>query len=214
MKRGYRWAQNRSGWRHVIAAHVCCAPRWAARSRIGPPTARSSKACSLPTVGSGSTTKRGDRTLALPVSGTRSATYRASAASIAGTALSPTGTAIARFVAEKPSATVRYAKAWASARTPGATGSSIRRTTALRGKVSITVTARSVGLLLQRGPKNGKAAVYLDGRKVAVLDLRAGSASTRIAWASALTTTRSHTISVVNLSKGKRLGVDGLVGLQ
>ena len=76
------------------------------------------------------------------------------------------------------------------------------------------MTARSVGLLLQRGPKNGKAAVYLDGRKVAVLDLRAGSASTRIAWASALTTTRSHTISVVNLSKGKRLGVDGLVVLQ
>ena len=86
--------------------------------------------------------------------------------------------------------------------------------TALRGKVSMAVTGRSVGVLLQRGPANGKVAVYLDGRKVAVLNLRANSTSTRIAWASALTTTRSHTVSVVNLSKGKRLGVDGLVVLQ
>ena len=70
-------------------------------------------------------------------------------------------------------------------RAPPAPRSGARR--ALRGKVSMTVTGRSVGLLLQRGPKNGRVAVYLDGRKVAVLDLRAGSASTRIAWASALT---------------------------
>jgi hypothetical protein len=165
-------------------------------------------------VGTGTTTKRLDRTLAVPVSGTTAASYRASAASIAGTTLSPTGTAVARYLAEKPSTSVRYAKAWASSRASGATGSTLRRTTALRGKVSATVSGRSVGVLLQRGPANGRAAVYLDGRRVAVLDLRAGKASTRLAWASSLSTTRSHTVTVVNLSKGKRLGFDGLVVLQ
>lgn len=201
-----------------VTATVVSTPR--PSLRVGAvPTSRSSLTVPLRwswtvRIGTGTTLKRVDRTVAVPISGTRSATYRASAASIAGTTVSPTGSAIARYLAEKPTASVRYAKAWASVRTPGAAGSSIRRTTALGGKVSMTVAGRSVGLLLQRGPKNGKAAVYLDGRKVAVLNLRAGSASTRIAWASTLTTTRSHTVSVVNLSKGKRLGVDGLVVLE
>jgi hypothetical protein len=165
-------------------------------------------------VGTGTTTKRLDRTLAVPLSGTAAASYRASAASITGTSVSPTGTAVARYVPEKPSAVVRYAKSWASARTVGATGTSLRRTTARRGKVSATVTGRSVGVLLQRGPSAGRVAIYLDGRKVAVLDLRARTAATRVAWSSSLTTTRSHTVSVVNLRKGQRLAFDGLVVLE
>jgi hypothetical protein len=164
-------------------------------------------------MGSGRTTRLGDRTLAVPVSGSRAASYRATAASIGGTAVSPTGTAIARYVPER-SSSVRYAKAWATARSSGAVGSKVRSTTALRGKATMTVSGRSVGVLLQRGRANGRVAVYLDGRRVAVLDLHAARTSSRIAWASSLTTGRAHTVSVVNLSKGKHLGLDGLVVLE
>ncbi|MFN8169255.1 MAG: hypothetical protein U0S36_10770 [Candidatus Nanopelagicales bacterium] len=154
-----------------------------------------------------------DRTLVMPVSGVGSAAYQATAASLAGTAVSPTGTARARYVPESGSAAVRYAKAWKAARSAGAVGSSVRRTTAARGKVSITVTGRSIGVLLQRGRANGRAAVYLDGRRVAVVNLRASSTSTRIAWASSLSTSRSHTVTVVNMARGTRLGFDGVVAI-
>jgi hypothetical protein len=198
-----------------VSATVLTTPR--ASVRVGKvPTSRTSLTVPLRwswsvVVGSGSTTRRTDRTVPVPVAGSSATTYRASAASIAGTALSPTGSATARHLVEQRSPSVRYAKSWTTARSSTSIGSSVRRTTAARAKVTARVTGRSVGVLLQRGPSAGRAAVYIDGRKVAVLDLRSKKASTQVAWASTLSTSSSHTVRVVNLSTGKRLGFDGLV---
>jgi hypothetical protein len=64
-------------------------------------------------------------------------------------------------------------------------------------KLTYTFTGRSAALLFSRGAKTGKAYVYLDGRKVATIDTRAGATKYRQAlWVSS-TSAKKHTVTVV-----------------
>jgi len=66
-----------------------------------------------------------------------------------------------------------------------------------------------------RGSSNGKVAVYLDGRRVGILNLRSGSTTVRVAWTRTFAVSGKHTIRLVNLGSGSRghLGLDGVVTL-
>ncbi|KUL37598.1 N-acetylmuramoyl-L-alanine amidase [Actinoplanes awajinensis] len=79
-------------------------------------------------------------------------------------------------------------------------------------KLTYTFTGRSAALLFARGPRTGKAYVYLDGKKVATLDTKSGSTTYRQAlWVKALTA-KKHTVMIVVAGTGGRPAVvsDGL----
>jgi N-acetylmuramoyl-L-alanine amidase-like protein len=79
-------------------------------------------------------------------------------------------------------------------------------------KLTYTFTGRSVALLFSRGTKTGKAYVYLDGKKVATVDTRAGRTAYRQAlWVRSLTA-KKHTVAIVVAGTGGRPAVvsDGL----
>ena len=93
---------------------------------------------------------------------------------------------------------------------------SVLRLTARRGAaVSTKITGRSIGILLARGAAYGKVAVYLDGTRVAVLNLHASRTSVVVAWSRTFAASGAHTVLLVNLTGGTngRLGFDGTVAL-
>ncbi|MDI6100031.1 N-acetylmuramoyl-L-alanine amidase [Actinoplanes sp. NEAU-A12] len=79
-------------------------------------------------------------------------------------------------------------------------------------KLTYTFTGRSAALLFSRGAKTGKAYIYLDGKKVATIDTRAGSTKYRQAlWVSS-TKAKKHTVQIVVAGTSGRPAVvsDGL----
>jgi hypothetical protein len=106
-----------------------------------------------------------------------------------------------------------YTGRWSVVRSTALLGGSERVTKAAGAKVAMAVTARSVGLVATRGPGRGKAAVYVDGRRVATVDFYAKRAQVRQqVWVTAWTKSGRHTVRIVNLAtKGRPvIGVDAL----
>ena len=141
--------------------------------------------------------------------------YRAYATAVDGTVVSTPGYATSVYRSETKTRNVAYFGTWKAITTSTAQGGTVRRTSVKGSRVTIHVTGRSVGLLLQRGTRNHYAAVYVDGVRVATLNLRASSTSTRLAWTKTFSKAGTHTVTVKNLSGGSygRLGFDGYVWL-
>ncbi|HVQ87997.1 MAG TPA: hypothetical protein VMT88_07435 [Actinomycetes bacterium] len=77
-------------------------------------------------------------------------------------------------------------------------------------RVSVKVTGRSVSWVTAKGPKRGVADVYIDGKLVSSVDLKAPSLMpSRSVWASKLGLGESHRVTIVNRSPRSR----SLVGL-
>ena len=75
-----------------------------------------------------------------------------------------------------------------------------------------------MGLITTRGPAYGRADVYLDGKRVATLDLRVAGANRyrELAWHRTFGTAAKHTVQVVGLGTAGRPGVavDGIAYLR
>ncbi|GAA2611017.1 N-acetylmuramoyl-L-alanine amidase [Paractinoplanes durhamensis] len=87
--------------------------------------------------------------------------------------------------------------------------------TKANAKLTYTFTGRSAALLFSQGTKTGKAAVYLDGKKIATIDTKRSATAYRQAlWVRSLTPGK-HTVAVVALGTSGRPTVvaDGLVYL-
>ena len=77
-----------------------------------------------------------------------------------------------------------------------------------------TFTGRSVALLAMKAKTAGKAHVYLDGKKVATVDLRAGkNAYRQVVWTTSWPSAKKHTVKVVVAgTKGRpKVTTDGIV---
>ncbi|HEX5741116.1 MAG TPA: Ig-like domain-containing protein [Pilimelia sp.] len=114
------------------------------------------------------------------------------------------------------STTRGYAGAWATARSTRHLGGSERVSGTPGSAFTYTTTARAVGLVAARGPTRGRAAVYVDGRRITTVDLYAPGATYRQqvfthSWAAA----GRHTVKIVNSSAGSRrtVGVDAVTRL-
>lgn len=168
-----------------------------------------------PTAASATQVATAKASIAAAVSGFKAAAYRARAANAAGSAVSPLGRVRAHYMVETTVKGLRYSKGWSTARATGAVGRTLRLTTGKNTRVTATVKARAVGVLLQRSAKAGKAAIYLDGRRVAIINLRANRAATVLVWSATFAANGVHTVTVVNLGRGSRgvLGFDGVVTL-
>ena len=162
----------------------------------------------------------------LPVAGATSGTvglvpgtyrFRVRALDQAGNA-GPWHVSAARAVkrVQETSSSVRLGGAFRRVTLSGASGSAVamatRATTA-----SITVSARSLAWVSTLGPDRGIATVWVDGRKVATIDLYAPAlAPARVAW-SRMVTPGTHTVKIVvtgthrAASRGSRVDLDAIL---
>jgi len=142
-------------------------------------------------------------------------TYRATALASDGSTVVALGSATGIYRTDTPSPKLTYTSAFKKAYSSTALGSYVHRSYWKGSKVKVTVTSSSVGLLLQRGPRNGRVDIYVDGVKVDSLWMRSSTRSTRLAWVANWGAEGTHTITLVNATGGTygRMGFDGYVRL-
>jgi hypothetical protein len=109
------------------------------------------------------------------------------------TAASPV---VVRIVQES-SASLRYTGAFRARPVPGALGGTVRYARGASKSVSLRATARGVSFVSTRGPNRGKAEIWLDGARVATIDLYAAARQpAQVVWSKAWGSSETHTVKV------------------
>ncbi|WP_328448197.1 hypothetical protein OG780_14220 [Streptomyces sp. NBC_00386] len=111
------------------------------------------------------------------------------------------------------SRTTAYKSTWTTTRGSRHLGGSEQTTTRANAKFTYTFTGRGIGYVATKGAKRGKVAVYVDGKKVTVVDLYAKSTSyAQQVWAKTWTSSGKHTVTLVALGTTGRptVGVDAM----
>jgi hypothetical protein len=109
---------------------------------------------------------------------------------------------------------IRYRGAWRTTTGASHLGNTVHRSRDPGSTASITFIGRAIGLVSAVGPDRGRAAIFVDGRRVATVDLRAATAGyARIVWARSWKTPALHTVTIRVLgTPGRpRVDVDGFV---
>jgi len=121
---------------------------------------------------------------------------------------------IAPSLVQDTSRTLERTSGWRRATSPVYSGGSVLYSKQRGAKVTRTFTGRAVAWVAVRAPKRGKAAVFIDGTRVAVIDLKRGSRKNRVvvftqSWAASA----EHTITIrVKATAGRpRADVDALL---
>ncbi|MGN6635233.1 MAG: N-acetylmuramoyl-L-alanine amidase [Oryzihumus sp.] len=127
-----------------------------------------------------------------------------------------TATSVVTPVIVQESSATRYGT-WARRSSSSYLGGYSLSTSARNASLTWTFTGRSVAWVVSRASGSGQAAVYLDGVKVATVDLRSSTALYRNAiWARTWSASARHTLKVVNLATAGRPAIttDGIVYLK
>ncbi len=107
--------------------------------------------------------------------------------------------------------TLSYSGTWSTVVRKGTSGRSTKGTYGMGNKATFTRTYRDgehVALVMPKGPQRGKAAILVDGVRVATVDTYAATRTDRVVvWERALTA-GAHKVSVVNLATSGRPRVD------
>jgi CSLREA domain-containing protein len=110
---------------------------------------------------------------------------------------------------------------WATQSISGAYGGAVRYSSANGARASLAFTGRNVAWVAPKGPNRGRAEVWLDGTRVATVDLYSRTAQARrVVFARAVDPSRSHTLEVRVLgtknasSTGRRVDIDAFVVLR
>jgi hypothetical protein len=144
------------------------------------------------------------------------AAYRASAVAVTGQTVSALGKANLRYRSDGATSIVKYSANWHVTSSATAIGQRLR-TSATRGATaSVTASGRSFAVILQSGASNGSVAIWIDGKRMAVVKMTSSSSTrSRVAYVATFAAAASHQITIVNLSSGAHgvVGFDGLVAL-
>ncbi|MGW4940187.1 N-acetylmuramoyl-L-alanine amidase [Actinoplanes sp. NPDC004185] len=141
-------------------------------------------------------------------------TWRLQATDLAANVASAPVTRTPVLVAETKAA--RSGK-WAKASGSAHLGKAALASSTKKASLSWSFTGRSVALLAMKGKTAGKAYVYLDGKKVSTIDLRASKNTYRQAvWTRSWTSAKKHTVKIVVAGTAGRPKVttDGIVYLK
>jgi hypothetical protein len=149
--------------------------------------------------------------------------FRVTATDANGKSGTTTGPSFTPGAANESGTSVTYSGLWKGATMTSAYGGAVRFASAKDASASFTFTGGSVAFVSDRGPARGKAEIWLDGVKVATLDLRAAVAQPRrmVYAASGLgapTSGGSHTLMVKLLGAhsggtSNRVDIDAFVTL-
>jgi hypothetical protein len=147
-------------------------------------------------------------------------TFRTSAADVAGNWNEPrSGSPFTLAIVQDSSRAVRYGSGWVR-RTPAwASGTSVRRTTRIGATARVEVTGRAIGIVAATGRDCGRIAVYLDGTRVATVDLRSTTTRPRRLVHVLRTSGGRHTVLIRTItpsraSDGSRVDLDAVVVLR
>ena len=108
---------------------------------------------------------------------------------------------------------IKWTGRWISAEHPAYTGDHAHTSKDRGAKLKIVFTGRSIALVGPVGPTRGRAAVYVDGARIRVVDLRAGTFDPRHVLFKPLAVTGTHKVELVVLgTKGRpHVAVDRIV---
>lgn len=168
------------------------------------------------------------RTVALPAARSVSAAaqaipghsyrYRVRAVDKAGNIGSwNTGPTVRLTLTADGATTVRYGGAWVITPDPAALGGSMHTAVAAGATATYSFSARGIAWVAPRGPDQGRAYVYLDGVRVATVDLGSPSAQApAIVFRKLWTAVGSHVIKIRVLGTAGRpsVSVDGFIRLR
>jgi uncharacterized delta-60 repeat protein len=119
---------------------------------------------------------------------------------------------------QENSSSIAYAKAWRSEASNVASGGGLRYATVKGAKATFSFTGTDVAWVSPKSKTRGKAAVFLDGTKVATVDLFSrGTLSRQVVFSKGgLDPTVEHTLEVVALGTARhpRVDVDAFVVLR
>lgn len=119
------------------------------------------------------------------------------------------GPTITPKLVQQTSTSVRFSSGWRTVTSPDFSGGSARARSIKGSSASYTFTGRSVAWVSTMGPTRGKARIYVDGRHVATIDLRAATTRYRtVVWSRSWSTSARHTVRVVVLGTSGRPRVD------
>ena len=107
--------------------------------------------------------------------------------------------------------TISYGGAWGTTSCTCASWGAMRNTSAKNASVTFTRTYDRddhVALVMAKGPGRGKAAVYVDGVKVATVDTNARVNTNRVIVFDRWMTAGTHTVKVVNLATAGHPRID------
>jgi Stage II sporulation protein len=98
---------------------------------------------------------------------------------------------------------------WRTLVKPAASGGTSRFTVTKGARATFRFTGRSVAVVAPTGPGRGKARIFLDGKRVAIIDLRGSDHRQRqLVWARTWSTAGRHTLRVQSLGTRGRPRVD------
>jgi serine protease len=119
------------------------------------------------------------------------------------------GTTVRPRLRQQGSHTVHYRGTWRTSTARGYSGGSVKYAKARGAQATMTFTGRSIAFVTTRAVKRGKVRIYVNGRRVATIDLRRSSTLTRVvAWQRTWATTAKRTIRVVVVGTSGRPRVD------
>ncbi|RHA38605.1 hypothetical protein D1825_13705 [Cellulomonas rhizosphaerae] len=118
-----------------------------------------------------------------------------------------------RATLDKQSKRKGYHGTWTATKAKKALGGTEQVTKKKKAYVTYKVKARSIGWVATKGKDRGKAAVYVDGKKVAVVNLSAKKTTyAQQVFTKTWSKAGTHTIKIVNLTS-KKVGVDAFTRL-
>ncbi len=110
---------------------------------------------------------------------------------------------------QQGSRSVHYRGTWRKSVARGYSGRSVKFARARGAYATTTVTGRSIALVTTRAARRGKVRIYINGRRVATIDLRRASTLTRsVVWQRTWSTTAKRTIRIVVVGTSGRPRVD------
>ena len=142
--------------------------------------------------------------------------YRASAVGVTGQTVTALGKASVNYRSDGATSIAKYSANWKVTSASSALAGRLRTSASKGAAVTVTATGRSIALIMQSGASNGSAAIWMDGKRVAIVKMRTASTTrSKVAYVATFATSAVHQFRIVNLSSGSRgvLGFDGIVTL-
>ncbi len=123
-----------------------------------------------------------------------------------GWAYSPT---LSPRLVQQTSSAVRYGGTWTKTSSTGYSGGSAKYAKVAGRSVTYRVTGRSIALVTTKAPSRGKVKIYVNGTRVATIDLYRSSTQYRVlAWQKTWSTSATRTIKLVVVGTSRRPRVD------
>jgi len=109
---------------------------------------------------------------------------------------------------------ISYSGPWSTVSNPAYLGGGVKTSSTAGATASLTFTGRSIAWVARTGPDRGQADIYVNGAKVATVDLYSVSpGAQRVVWVGSWTTATSRkvTIRVAGTTGRPRIDLDALV---